>query len=88
MKISENYILKTIAGQPVVVPVGEAAANINGMITLNGPAEIIWKGLQAEKSIDAIIKEITAEYDADENTVTKDIDAFVEKLKKYGILED
>ncbi|MGN0526102.1 MAG: PqqD family protein [Acutalibacteraceae bacterium] len=88
MKISENYILKTIAGQPVVVPVGEAASNINGMITLNGVAEIIWKGLQAEKSVDAIIEEIMAEYSADIDVVKKDVNAFIEKLRSYNILEE
>lgn len=87
MKINENYILKTVAGMPVVVPVGEAVNNIRGMITLNGPAEIIWKALEEGKSYDEIISQIKSEYDAPEDVIKNDLDAFLEKLKNYNILE-
>lgn len=87
MKLNENYILKTVAGMPVVVPVGEAVNNIRGMITLNGPAEIIWKALEENKEYDEIVVLIKREYDASEEIVKADLDAFLEKLKNYKILE-
>lgn len=87
MKLNENYILKTVAGMPVVVPVGDAVNNIHGMITLNGPAEIIWKALEAGKSQDEIVNLIKAEYDADEAVIKADVEAFIEKLKNHKILE-
>ena len=54
MKLNENYVLKTVAGTPVVVPVGEAVNNIRGMITLNGPAELIWNALENGKDYEEI----------------------------------
>ncbi len=87
MKLNENYILKTVAGMPVVVPVGDAVNNIRGMITLNGPAEIIWKALEEGKSYEEIVAAIKSEYDAPEDVIKKDTDAFLEKLKNYKILE-
>lgn len=87
MKLNENYILKTVAGMPVVVPVGDAVNNIRGMITLNGPAEIIWKALESGKSYDEIVAQIKAEYDSEEDIIKADLDAFLEKLKNYKILE-
>lgn len=87
MKLNENYILKTVAGMPVVVPVGEAVNNIRGMITLNGPAEIIWKALEENKSYEEIVALIKSEYDAPENVIRADTDAFLEKLRNYKILE-
>lgn len=87
MKLNENYILKTVAGMPVVVPVGEAVRNIRGMITLNGTAEIIWKALEDGKSYEEIIAQIKSEYDAPEDVIKSDVDAFLEKLKNYKILE-
>ncbi len=87
MKLNENFVYKTIAGQPVVVPVGEAAKKINGIISLVGPAEIIWKALEAGKDYDSIVADIAAEFDANEETIKKDLDIFLEKLKDYGILE-
>lgn len=88
MKLNENYILKNIAGTAVVVPVGDAVNDIKGMITLNGPAEIIWKGLQNGKNIDSIVMEIKTEYDATEEVIKNDVDAFLNKLRTYKILVD
>jgi hypothetical protein len=88
MRLNENYILKNIAGSPVVVPVGDAVNNINGMITLNGPAEDIWKALEDGKDYDDILALLMSEYDAPEDILRNDLTAFLEKLKKYSILED
>ncbi len=88
MKLNDNYILKNIAGSPVVVPVGDAVENINGMITLNGPAETIWKALESGKNFDEILSVMKAEYDAPEELLKTDLSAFLKKLKAYKILEE
>ena len=87
MKLNENYVLKTVAGTPVVVPVGDAISNIKGMITLNGPAEDIWKALEQGKEFDEIVALLKSEYDAPEDVLRADLTAFLEKLEKYNILE-
>ncbi len=88
MKINENYILKKIAGSPVVVPVGEAVKNINGMITLNEPAETIWKCLEEGKTSAEILEVLKREYNAPEDVLSRDLESFIEKLRSFGILED
>lgn len=87
MKLNENYVLKTVAGTPVVVPVGDAVNNIKGMITLNGPAELIWKALEQGKTYEEIVVQLKSEYDAPEDVLRKDLTAFLEKLENYKILE-
>lgn len=87
MKLSENYILKTVAGTAVVVPVGDAVNDIKGMITLNGPAETIWKCLEKGMDFDGIVGVLKAEYDAPEDVLRSDLTAFIEKLKAYKIVE-
>ena len=87
MKINENYILKTIAGSPVVVPVGDAVDNIKGMITLNGPAETIWKCLENGDDFDSILNTLKTKYDAPEELLKSDLTAFIEKLQKLNIVE-
>ncbi len=88
MKLNENFILKTIAGSPVVVPVGEAVNQVKGMITLNGPAEVIWKCLENGDDLDTILATLKAKYDAPEELLKKDLVTFVEKLKGLGILSE
>ena len=63
MKINENFVLKSIAGEAVVMPVGDAVNKINGMIKLNPTAEIMWKALETEATIeDVICKSKLSEY--------------------------
>lgn len=87
MKLNDNFILKTIAGSPVVVPVGEDAARIKGMITLNGPAEVIWKCLEEGKEFDDILVTLKSRYDAPEELLKTDLTNFIEKMKDLNILE-
>lgn len=86
MKLSENFILKTVAGAAVVVPVGDAVNDIKGMITLNGPAETIWKCLENGMDYEGIIAQLKSEYDAPEDVLRTDLTAFLDKLKAYKIL--
>ena len=58
MKLSENFVLKNIAGENVVMPVGEAVGKINGMIKLNPSAKVIWESLEANKDFDGILEEM------------------------------
>ncbi len=88
MKLSENFILKNIAGAPVVVPVGDAVNNIKGMITLNGPAETIWRALEDGKDFDGVLAVLISEYNAPENVLKADLTAFLDKLRAHKILED
>lgn len=86
MKLSENYILKTVAGTPVVVPVGDAVKDLNGMITLNGSAEFIWKMLENGAERPEILAALKAEYNADEKILAEDLDYFINKLVERKIL--
>ena len=89
MKINENFVLKTIAGEAVVMPVGEAVSKVNGMIKLNPTAEVIWKALEKETDFESVINEVKANCDGvDEATLCDDVTALIEKLKKLGILEE
>lgn len=89
MKINENFVLKTIAGEAVVMPVGDAVNKIHGMIKLNPTAEIIWKTLEKNTSIESVVAEVKKNCEnVDEATVKEDVTAFIEKLSKLGIIED
>ena len=46
MHISENYILREIMGEYIVVPTGEEAMKFQGLVTLNETGAFLWKELQ------------------------------------------
>ena len=87
MKIKENFILRKIAGDDVVVPIGENIADFNGVITLNETAALLWKELETGSTREELKASLCKEYDVPEEKAYKDIDKFVNILKEHGILE-
>lgn len=87
MKIKNGFVVREIAGQSVVVALGEASKAFNGIIKLNETGRIIWDMLTegAEKS--DVVEAILADYEIDRATVENDVDTFVATLKENNILE-
>ncbi len=89
MKLSENFVLKNIAGATVVMPVGEAVGKINGMIKLNPSAKVIWESLESNKDFDGILEEMKKNFNGvDDATLRDDINYFLNKLREHEILVD
>ena len=63
MKIKENFILRKIAGDDVVVPIGENIADFNGAITLNETAALLWKELEIGSTREELKASLCKEYD-------------------------
>ena len=87
MKIKNGFVVREIAGQSVVVALGEASKSFNGIIKLNETGRVIWDKLTEGAEKEEIVKAILAEYEIDSATVEKDIDTFVATLKENNILE-
>lgn len=88
MKIKNEYIMRKIAGETVIVPVGDAAARFSGMITLNETGEFIWTFLQEENSEDGLLNAMLEEFEVDRDRASADIASFLEILRKNNMLEE
>lgn len=88
MKIKNEYIMRKIAGETVIVPVGDAAARFSGMITLNETGEFIWTFLQEENSEDGLLNAMLEEFEVDKDRASADIASFLEILRKNNMLEE
>ncbi len=71
----------------MLIPLGETTKEYNGIFTLSGLGEEIWKMLENGMEKEEIILALLNDYDADEATVRADTEEFLEKLKSYGIIE-
>lgn len=86
MKLKEGFVLREVAGETVVVPVG-AELNFHGMITLNETAKLLWRALERETDTDELTKLVLGEFDVDEATAKCDVEQFIQKLKGLNFLE-
>ena len=85
MKLKDGFILRTVAGQTVVLPTGDEL-DLNMMITLNDTGKFLWELLQEETDEAALTAALLKEYDVDEATAVKAVSGFVAKLNENGIL--
>jgi hypothetical protein len=88
MKLKGEFVLREVAGEIIVIPVGKTALNFNGMICINGVSAEIWKGLQEEKTKGEILENILQEFDVSREEATADLDVFLHQLRENNLLED
>lgn len=87
MKLNENFILRQVAGTWVVLPVGEATAKFNGMLSLNETGAMLWNQLLEGKNKDDLVNALTSEYNVTAEVAQGDVEDFLTKLVKVGCLE-
>ena len=85
MKLKDGFILRTVAGQTVVLPTGDEL-DLNMMITLNDTGAFLWEQLQEETDEEKLVTALLGEYDVDEVTARNAVKAFVAKLNENGFL--
>ena len=86
MKATNDVILRQIAGEYILVPVGAMARKLHGMISLSESGHLLWNCLQKDVSVDELVKALLSEYDTDEQTAREDVSAFLKKLADLGLL--
>ena len=73
MKLDPKFQTATVAGETMVIPVGEAAQTFRGIIRLNETAKFIWDGLAAGQSEGEIVARLTEVYDVDAETAQRGV---------------
>ena len=58
MKIKDGFVLKTIAGSTVAVPVGDNLVNLQLMLTLNESGAFLWNLLENSATEDELVQKI------------------------------
>ena len=87
MKLNGNFVLRDIAGESMLIPVGESSGKVNGIITLNESGVVIWNALNEKCDKDYAVLKLTEEFDVDDDTAKVDIDAFIAKISELGLIE-
>ncbi len=87
MKIKSGFVLRKIASSWMVVPVGERAAELNGMISLNETAAFLWQFLQEEHTKEEAVAAMVGEFEVTPQQATQDIDVMISNMKAAGLLD-
>ncbi len=88
MKIKEGFVLRKVAGSFMVVPIGENAAKIGGLMSLNETAADIWRLVEKEdRSEEEIAQILSNEYDAPVEEIREAVQRFSAELQSKGIAQ-
>ena len=87
MKIKEGFILRNVAGSNVVVPVGQATVDFNGMMSLKDTGAFLFDKLTKGTTEEQLIRDLMDEYSIDKELATKDVKDFIEKVESEGLFE-
>lgn len=85
MKIKSGYMLREIAGGYFAVPMGDGN---NRMITLNESGKDMWRALEKGADAEELLAVMAELYDADRETLKRDIEKFIKELCDAQLLED
>ena len=88
MKIKQNYVLRNIADEYIVVPIGDEADRLHGVITLSESGAFLWEKLATEQTAETLTDALTAEYKVDWETALKDVQSFLDSIGQMGCLEE
>lgn len=86
MIIRKQLVKRNIAGDVLLVPVGDASLEIKGLLTLNETGERIWDLLPDCADEGEILRIMLSEYDVPEAELKADIAEFLASLKELKII--
>ena len=88
MKIKGEFVMREIAGDILLIPVGQMALKMNAMITLDPVAALIWEAIGQGDDRASILKQILDRFDVTEETASKDLDDFLEQMRRLDLLDE
>lgn len=86
LKASDGMLIREIAGETLLVPVGEMALKIHGMISLSESGALLWKKLKGGCTEAELVDAVLGEYEVEREIAISDVKEFVDQMRKVGIL--
>jgi hypothetical protein len=88
MRISDQYLLRQVADEYLVIPVGEAALKVKGLIALSESGSLLYRLLRSGSTEAELVDALRREYDVDRQTALNDTREFLDQMRTVGILID
>ena len=88
MKISNLFVLRSIAGEHLLIPTGAAASKVQGLISLNESGALLYQKLLDGCSRPELIAALTSEYDVSAEEAEADVAEFLEQMHGLEILTE
>ena len=85
-KRNNEFVLRQIGGEYILIPTGKAVSRVSGMITVSETSAFVWDLLAEEKTLEELISATTDTYEVPAPTAEADIRQLLAKLSTLGML--
>ena len=86
MKIKDGFMLREVAEQWVVIPLGERVVEFNGIMSLSESGALLWKEMGNDVREEDLVRVLLKEYIVDEEIVKADILEFITALREKDLI--
>lgn len=86
MKIKKELLLREIAGDYVLIPIGRTVLNTNGLYILTEVSARIFQLLPSVENETELIDRLMTEYDVERDVLAADVMSFLEELRGMEII--
>lgn len=86
MEIKKQVILRSVAGEHMLIPVGETVFEYNGIFMITESGKFLWENIVNGKDEKELADLLAQEYGIDNNTAAADVNEFLEMLRSFGIV--
>lgn len=87
MEIKAELVLREIAGDYALIPVGESVREHNGLFSLTETGARIWELLPQAETAEDIVDALAEEYDAPRETIQADVAEFLDQLRAFNVID-
>lgn len=89
MKIKEQYKVREMAGEHVVIMQGKLGSDLTRIISLNDSALYLWQSIEGKEfNVNTIAELLAEQYGIDDQVATIDAQRWVDKLIDCGLIEE
>lgn len=86
-QVTDNYVVRSVAGETVLVPVGEQNKQLNGYATFTETGQFLWNVLSEHRStLGDLVFLLSREYGKKPEDVQEDVKEFLDKAIQNGMI--
>ena len=87
MKIKKGFVIRSVGGENIVVPVGEMSKQFHGMINLNETGKFLWDFFTQEHTLEEGVAALCGEYEVDAAIAETDVKRFMDTIISNGFAD-
>ncbi len=85
---SEDVVARQIEDEFILVPIASGIGDMeDALYTLNETGRAVWERLAEDRTVNDVVDELLEEFDADRETVCRDVCGILAELLKLSMVE-